>query len=92
MLPLVEPDGLITARQIVLYGAALLPISLVPAVMGVSGRSYFYGALALSLAFLAVAARAAWLRSPRSARQLFHASIVYLPILLCLLAIDRVRL
>lgn len=92
MLPVIEANGLITARQILFYGAALLPISLLPAVVGVSGRSYFYGALVLSAAFLAVAARAAWLRSPRSARQLFHASIVYLPVLLGLLAIDRIRL
>jgi protoheme IX farnesyltransferase len=92
MLPLIESDGAITARQILLYGAALLPISLLPAVVGVSGRSYFYGALTLSLAFLAMAARTAWLRSPRSARQLFHASIIYLPVLLGLLAIDRIKL
>jgi protoheme IX farnesyltransferase len=92
MLPLTEPDGLMTARQMVLYGLTLLPISLVPSVVGLSGPVYFYGALALSGAFLLVAARAAWLRSPQSAAALFRASILYLPVLLALLAIDRAPL
>jgi protoheme IX farnesyltransferase len=89
MLPLIEPDGLITARQTVLYGLALLPISLVPSVIGLSGPVYFYGALLLSGAFLLVAVRAAWLRSSHSARELFQASVVYLPALFTLLAVDR---
>jgi protoheme IX farnesyltransferase len=80
-----------TARQTVLYGAALLPISLIPSVVGLSGPVYFFGALLLGGGFLAMAVRAAWLRSTDSARQLFHASIVYLPVLFTLLAIDRVR-
>jgi protoheme IX farnesyltransferase len=89
MLPAVEPDGLMTARQTALYGVALLPISLVPSVVGLAGPVYFFGALLLSGAFLVVAVRAAWLRSTESARQLFHASIAYLPLLLILLAMDR---
>ena len=46
MLPVVEPDGRSTARQIVLYGIALIPVSLVPSMLGMSGRIYFIGALA----------------------------------------------
>jgi protoheme IX farnesyltransferase len=91
MLPTVEPDGLMTARQTVLYGSALLPISLIPSVVGLSGSVYFCGAFLLGGAFLAIAVRAAWLRSTDSARQLFHASIIYLPVLLTLLAVDRVH-
>ena len=92
MLPLVEPDGLITARQTVLYGLTLVPISLVPSIVGLSGAAYFYGALVLSGGFLVMAVRAAWLRSLQSARALFRASIVYLPALLVLLALDRAPL
>ena len=89
MLPLVETDGWITARQIALYSLALLPISLFPTLVGLAGTVYFYGALTMSLAFLVVAARAAWQRSPQSARTLFHASVLYLPLLLGMLAWDR---
>jgi protoheme IX farnesyltransferase len=90
MLPLTETSGDMTARQTVLYGLALIPISLFPTLLGLAGRSYFWGAAALSLLFFAAAARAAWRRSPQTARQLFRASVVYLPILLVWLAIDRV--
>lgn len=92
LLPLVESDGVMTARQTALYGAALIPISLFPTVLGVSGPWYFAGAALLSVAFFAVALRAAWGRSPETARQLFLASVLYLPILLILLAADRARL
>jgi protoheme IX farnesyltransferase len=89
MLPLVATDGLVTARQIALYGVSLLPVSLFPTLAGVAGSVYFYGAMALSLGFLFVAMRAAWFQSRRSAQQLFRASIVYLPVLLGLLVFDR---
>ncbi len=52
MLPVVEPDGRSTARQIVLYGLALIPVSLVPSMLGMSGRIYLVGALLLGLWFL----------------------------------------
>src|SRR5690242_15967937 len=44
MLPVVEPDGRSTARQIVLFGIALVPVSLIPAVLGMSGPIYLFGA------------------------------------------------
>lgn len=92
MLPLVETDGLVTARQIVLYGLTLLPVSLFPTLVGIAGPVYFYGALTMSLAFLVVAAQAAWQRSPQSARILFRTSVLYLPVLLGMLAWDRTPL
>src|SRR5437660_3205567 len=49
MLPVVEPDGKSTARQIMLYSLALIPISLLPTVLGMSGKIYFAGALLLGL-------------------------------------------
>ncbi len=92
MLPLLEPRGLAAARQTALYGLALLPVSLFPALLGVVRAGYCYGATVLSLAFLILAIRAAWLRSLQSCRQLFLASVVYLPVLLSLLALNRAPL
>ena len=50
MLPVIEPDGRSTARQAVIYAAALLPVSLAPTLVGMTGPIYFAGALVLSLA------------------------------------------
>jgi len=89
MLPAIEPDGCVTARQMALGGLALVPISLFPASIGLAGGAYFFGAMLLGLGFFALAARAAWSRSRRSAQQLFRASVLYLPVVLALLAWDR---
>jgi protoheme IX farnesyltransferase len=89
MLPVIEPDGLSTARQTVLYGLALLPVSLFPAFLGFAGAWYGYGALCLGLGFLAVSVRAALVRSVPACQQLFRASVVYLPLLLALMVVDK---
>ena len=89
LLPLLEPDSVMTARQMVSYGLALLPASLFPAFLGLTGAGYMYGALILGVLFLGMALRAAWLRSAQSARHLFHASLVYLPLVLVLLAWNK---
>src|SRR5690242_3324090 len=47
MLPVVDPDGRSTARQIVLYGIALIPVSLIPSLLGMVGSIYLVGALLL---------------------------------------------
>ena len=52
MLPVVEPDGRVTAQQIVVYTLLLLPVSLLPTVLGISGKVYLYGAIILGLLFL----------------------------------------
>ncbi len=89
MLPITEPSGHSTARQTALYGLVLLPVSLFPAMIGLGGATYFYGALGLGLVFCAAVARAALIRSIPACRQLFLASVLYLPLLLGLLAADR---
>lgn len=90
MLPLLDPEGAATARQIVLYALALLFASLFPAWIGLSGRLYWTGALAAGAAFLAVSVDAArHHRSSPHARRLFLASVGYLPGLLALLALDK---
>ncbi len=81
MLPVVEPDGRSTAQQVVLYASVLVPVSLAPTLVGLAGRVYFGGALALGLAFLALALQFARARSNGNARRLFLGSITYLPLL-----------
>jgi heme o synthase len=80
-LPVVEPDGRSTAQQVVLYASVLVPISLVPTLVGLAGPIYLGGALVLGLAFLALAAQFARRRTNETARRLFLGSITYLPLL-----------
>jgi len=89
MLPVIEPDGRSTARQAVVYTAALMPVALAPTLVGMSGAVYFAGALILTLLFLGVSLRFAMTRAVRDARRLFFASIVYLPLLWVLMIADR---
>ncbi len=81
MLPVIEPDGRKTGRQAALYAAALLPISLVPTITGLSEWPYLAIALVLGIALLWLSVEFARARSDRSARALFFASIAYLPLL-----------
>jgi protoheme IX farnesyltransferase len=89
MLPVVEPDGRSTARQIVLYGVALIPVSLVPTVLGMAGSIYFIGALVLGLWFLYSGVRVALERSLVRARGVLITSVLYLPLIYGLLVLDR---
>jgi len=90
MLPVIEPDGRSTARQAVVYTAALLPLALAPTLVGMSGTAYFTGALILTLMFLGISVRFAMTRAVRDARRLFFTSIIYLPVLWALMIVDRV--
>ena len=89
MLPVVEPDGRVTAQQIVIYTLLLLPVSLLPTVLGISGRVYLYGAIILGLLFLYSSVRAALSKSRQEARRLLLASVIYLPLLFILMVINR---
>ena len=89
MLPVVEPDGRSTARQIVVYGMALIPVSLTPALMGMSGIVYGVGALVLGLWFLYSGVRVALERSILRARHVLLASVLYLPLIYGLMLLDR---
>ncbi len=88
MLPVVEPDGKSTARQIVLYSLLLIPISLLPRWLGMTGTIYMIGALVLGLWFLSVSVSIVKQRSKEQARKVLLTSVVYLPVLYLLMVFD----
>jgi protoheme IX farnesyltransferase len=90
MLPVLDPDGAMTGRQIALYTLVLLPISLAPSAFGFAGVVYFVGAFVLGVGFLWFGVRLARLRTVPEARRLLLASVAYLPLLFGLLAVDRI--
>jgi len=90
VLPVVDPDGASTERQVVLACVALVSVSLLPAVAGWTGPIYLAGALLLGLAFSAVGVEQALVPSPRAARHVLLASLIYLPLLLGLMVFDRI--
>jgi heme o synthase len=92
MLPVVEPDGRSTARQMVLYGLALIPVSLAPVWLGMTGRVYLAGAIALGAWFLYADVQAALERTAGRARHVLRVSVLYLPLIYGLMLADRVRL
>jgi protoheme IX farnesyltransferase len=91
MLPGIDPQGHRTGRQAVSHTLGLLPVSLCPFLFHVTGEIYLCGALVLGLAFLWYAVQfARHLTIPR-ARQLFFVSILYLPLLLLVMVLDKVK-
>jgi len=89
MLPVVEPDGMSTRRQILLYASTLIPVSLFPVLLGMSGKVYLVGALALGGWFLYTGVRVAFDMTNVRARHVLLASIIYLPAIYGLMVFDR---
>jgi len=87
MLPVVEPEGRVTSQQIVAYTLMLLPVSLMPAMLGLAGTVYMVGAALLGLIFLYYSVRAAVGKTTWQARQLLLASVLYLPALFALMVL-----
>ena len=87
LLPVIDGDGHITGRMVVLYCAGLLPVSLSVWLAGMTGRVYAAGALVLGGVLLIEALRLR-ARTDAQARRLFLASIAYLPLLLALMLLD----
>jgi protoheme IX farnesyltransferase len=91
MLPVIEPDGRRTGRQAVLFAALLVPVSLVPFGIGLTGPVYLAVAATLGTALFGLAVRFAQARTDASARTLFVASIVYLPLIWIVMIADKIH-
>jgi heme o synthase len=91
MLPGIDPQGQRTGRQAVSHTLGLLPVSLCPFLFHVTGAIYLVGALVLGLAFLWFAVQFARHMTIPRARQLFFVSILYLPLLLVMMVLDKVK-
>ena len=89
MLPVVEPDGNSTARQTLLFTALLAAASLLPTVVGVTGWVYLAGALVLGIWFLLPAYSFYRSRTTTDARRVLMGSILYIPLLVVLIFVDR---
>lgn len=89
MLPVVDTNGRLTARQIVLFAVMLLPVSLAPFFLGISGMIFLIGAGVLGLGFLIASIRSARSRTKDDARRLLLVSVIYLPLLFILMVADR---
>jgi heme o synthase len=90
LLPVIEPDGASTGRQIVLNSLALLGVALIPTLIGLSGTAYFVVAFCLGTVLLALSLRLARSAAMLDARRLLLATLVYLPCLLAVMAADKV--
>jgi protoheme IX farnesyltransferase len=98
MLPVVEEDGRSTARRILAYSVVLIPISILPSYMGMAGRIYLVGAVALGLAMLYFGVRLAFLKLPLAAarskmraRHVLQATVIYLPLLFALMMSNSLK-
>ena len=89
-LPVVESDGWTTGRQVITHSLALLVVSLLPTLLGLAGTVYFLAALLLGSGFLWYGIGLAISQSLAAARRLLLASLIYLPLLLVVMALDRI--
>jgi heme o synthase len=89
MLTVVEPSGAVASIHILVFSVLLLVASLLPAMLGYTGKIYVGVALFLSIGFMVTGIRFRLARSNEAARQVFFLSLVYLPVLLLVLVIER---
>jgi protoheme IX farnesyltransferase len=87
MLPVVEPDGASTARQIVVFLLLLIPVSLLPVALSMAGKLYLVGAALLGVYFLYYGLRVAREKTLPTARAVLMASVIYLPALYALMLV-----
>jgi protoheme IX farnesyltransferase len=95
MRPVVESNGISTSREILAYSLGLIPVSIAPSLLGMSGRIYMAGAVVLSVALFCYGLRLALRRLPATApsskadaRRLLRATIFYLPLLFALMMMN----
>jgi protoheme IX farnesyltransferase len=90
VLPVVDREGTRTFRQIVIAAAALVGVSLLPAIMGLAGVVYFFGALVSTTALVQVCLWAAHTKTNTRAKWLMHATVLHIPVLLGLMIYDKI--
>jgi protoheme IX farnesyltransferase len=88
MLPVVEPDGDSTFRQIIIYSLLLVPVSLLPTFTGMSGMLYCGGAFISGMLMFHVGLKVNETRTIGDARKMLKATVFYLPLLLGLIVVD----
>jgi heme o synthase len=91
MLPVVDPEGRRTGRQAVAFTIALLAVSVCPFLFHLAGTVYLCCALILGLSFAGFALQFARQRTVPRARHLFYVSLVYLPLLLAVMVLDKAK-
>ena len=89
MLPVIEPDGQSTAERIVACSMLLIPISLFPCLLGMTGPFYATAAVVAGLGFVSFGVRLKRERTVARARRVLFGSVLYLPLLLAVMVIDR---
>jgi protoheme IX farnesyltransferase len=90
LLPVVHPDGRSTSRQIVTNCLALLAVGLLPTLMGMAGPVYFIVTCVLGLGFLGCGLEVAYSRTQEAARRLVWVSLVHLPLMFLVMALDKI--
>lgn len=88
MLSVVKPDGRNLAAQTIVFSILLIPVTILPYAIGMSGLIYLVGGTVAALYMAWHGIRFALRRDLVTARKELIASIVYLPALLVLIAID----
>ncbi len=91
MLPVMDPQGLRTSRHSLFFTAGLFACSLAPWVLGLAGVFYLAAALVLGSLFVFTAVRFTLDLTIANARQLFYASIIYLPLVQAALVLDKMK-
>ncbi len=89
MLPVIEPSGESTSRQIIVSSAALIPLSIAPAWLGMASAWYAFPACLLGIAYLVFGVRLAQRGTGVQARELLRASVLYLPLLYLFLLVFK---
>ena len=92
MLTVLEESKYLTGRQMLLYSAGLLVVSLLPTAIGLAGRFYVVGAFLAGVVFLGINAMMARAATNRNAKWALWASIIYLPVLLLLMMADKITI
>jgi len=90
MLPVVDSTGSATFGQIIFTAAVLVPVSLLPSVIGLAGIRYFFGALVIGMLLVEVCLWASRNRTNVRAKWLMHATVAHIPLLLGLLMFDKI--